>query len=307
MQRCCGCNRTANAVRLDHRAPAPDGRPRCEACHVKRRLWQTCTLANCATRFPPIETECEPLEEIDARWRRDAGATPGTYACHTCTFANICTFAAVLPYQSKHIAPPQQLQAVHLQMMGEIDLWLMPFRDRCTYYVARVILWRRFAVLAGIIAGSGNTNPQAVGRAISVMKQNGQWPTTDAKVVLVGHDPSKVRRMARPNSRAFPQLSVQEKGRIHGCDGSLSRQFSIGGLTFENFQLDPGHARWEAVPLVRKLARLLRDIGMTTGGHPGLNHGLLPCWWNANTQAEEAFRRSLHTSEAAFFAWDPDP
>mgnify|MGYP002876266131 CR=1 FL=1 len=66
-------------------------------------------------------------------------------------------------------------------------------------------------------------------------------------------------------------------------------------MTFENFQLDPGDDRWEAVPLVRKLARLLRDIGMTTEGHPGLNpdlrYGLSSCRWNANTQAEEAFER----------------
>ena len=309
MQRCSGCNRTSTAAQLRYHPPGLG--PRCDSCQRRSAIWQTCTLGGCEDRYtiPPTQARCEPVQDIDARRRRDAGPSPpgGTYACPACIFGNTCTFAAVLPYH--HVGTPKQLQPVHLRMMGEIHLWLMPIRDRCTYYFARVVLWRRFAVLAGIIAGGGDTNCQAAGRAISRMKQNGQWPCTDAKVVLVGHDPNKVRRMTRPNSRALPQLTAQEKGRIHGCPGTLSRQFNIGGLKFEDFQLDPGHERWEAVPLVRKLARLLRDIGMTTEGHPGLNpdlrYGLSSCRWNANTQAEEAFRRSLHTSEATLFAWYP--
>ena len=306
MQRCCGCNRTANAVELRYHAPAPDFRPRCEACHRRSALWQTCSLAGCETRLtlPPTETRCEPVEHITPP-RRDAGATPGTYGCPACRFANDCTFAAVVPLHhplEQHKDPPRQMQPVHLAMMAEIHLWLMPIRNRCIYYIARVILWRRFGVLAGIIAGGGDTNHQAAGRRISRLKQAGQWPTTEAKVLLVGIAPSHVRAMVRPGSRALARLSAQEKGRLRGCRGSLSRQFTIGGLTFADFQRDPGHARWADVPLVNKLAGLLRDIGITTGGHPGLNHGL-PCRWNANTEAEEAFRRSLHTSAAMLFAW----
>ena len=300
-ERCYGCNRLAPPAL---RNLAPGGRRRCDTCDRLNARWQVCDLAGCALRrIPQQPARCQPVVALPHPRRASALAgAVGFYACFVCFFANKCTLAGKLPFHNaleRTRNPSVLLAPVHLQLQVHIDLWLMPCRDRCIYHIARIILWRLFGVVAGILSGGGHGSRSVVARKVNALKGAGEWPQTDAPVVFVGITPSSVSSMAARGLRA---LSDAEKGRLHGFRRSLTRMNgATAGLDWARFNEEPGAACHRAVPLVQKLTELLRDIGMTSGGHLGLNHGH-PRTWRGNTDKERAFRRSLHTSAATLFA-----
>ena len=302
LQRCAGCNRTSNARRLVGPGPIP-GQRRCAPCQKDNRLWAACGLHSC----PVLLDECEPIPTIIAPSR---AATPaqiqarGTHACRECVSAYKCTLERILP---GHAAlegtedPATTLAAAHKILRREFDIWICPIRDRCIYHWARVILWRRFSVCAGMVPGPRGKRPgcgPAIAQHVTKLKRQGRWPvTTDAKIVLVG-----IETPAIPNIAA---LSQQERARLYGCLRSLTRSSgNIRGLDWEGFNKNPTAPRYARVPLVRILAEMLTHIGVTSNGRPGLNNGAARTWDEA-TREERAFRASLHASPADIVRFHP--
>ena len=300
LPRCAGCNKST-VDRYRWLGPA-GGAYLCRGCDNESARWQVCTLAGCATRAPPTHARCPALRAVDGLVASPPRlAALGARACPACVFAHICTLHRKIP--EKHALervnnPAAQLAPVHLAMQGDIRLWLLPKMDRCLYHVARVVLWRRFSVLAGILPGGGLGSAPAVAQRLATLKQQNRFPGGDAKVVLLGMTPAEVQHL---RANHLPFLTQQERARLRGFLDPLSRLRTLGGMSWADFNQDPGGAQHANATLVRRLEALLRSIRMTTGGHPrhpGLNHGHPRRW---DDPGDQTFRSSLHTSQATLF------
>ena len=306
LRRCAGCNATETQRNLCHVIPGGGDQRRCQRCHRSSSLWQTCEIGWCELRATATQARCVPLRAVAGLPASPARqAAIGKYACPACVFAHICTLHSIMPYRhplEDTNNPAELLAATHFAILrNEVHLWIMPKRDRCTYYAARVILWRRFGVLVGILPGMKNSNAYnnnaAIARHINRLKNANRWPVSDTKVVLVG-----VKRTAVP---VVQSLSPQQRRRLHGFPKSLTRSsYNLRGMNWDAFNRAPAAADHASVPLVRICAELLRSIDLTTGGRPGNGQARV---WHGRTQAEGGFRRSLHTSTAALFRWPAPP
>ena len=303
LPRCAGCNRTSNARPLVGPGPIA-GQRRCAPCQGKNKLWQACGLHGC----PVLLDECEPIPTINAPCR---DATPdqiqarGVHACQECVSAYRCTLQQIVPPHAGlegTESPAKTLAGAHKILRREFDIWLCPIRDRCMYHWARVILWRRFSVLAGIVPGPSGKKPgcgPAIAQHVTILKRKRQWPvTTDAKIVLVGIDTPAI-----PNIAA---LTPEERDRLYGCERSLTRSANGNskGLDWNDFNRNPTAARYARVRLVRLLAEMLTHIEVTSNGRPGLNNGAARTWDGA-TPKERVFRASLHASPADIVRFQP--
>ena len=290
--RCAGCN--SLSAPLLHKL---GDRRRCKKCHAAKAVWQCCSLGWCRPQHQLAS--CVPLRVVPlGRAGAAMQAAVGKLACPACVFAYLANTLRILP--AKHplertSAPAALMCHVHLTIVHvEVHIWVLPKRDRCIFYIARIILWRRFGVFLGVLPGPSGCNGQraAIGRHITKLKRQNLWPRTDVPVVVLGVED---RRLPRVQA-----LTAQERARLKGFKNSLTRKNTMEGIDWPALNLTPGAAAHADVPLVQTCAEFLESIGLTTGGRPGNGH-VRP--WNANTAAEAAFRRSLHTSTATLFRW----
>ena len=305
LPRCAGCNRTSTAANL--RYLADNGAPCCRKCHDDHALFQVCELAHCELRRGPgTLAPCKPLSAV-AGGRQPSNAHQGAIAsaaraCPACFFAHSCTIAPkiewqhplrTLPFPATPLAA-KQLSARAADMRNEVHLWIMPQRNRCLYHNARVLLWRCFGVIAGLLPGPrgdghARNRRQALGRHIQALKSANLWPTNDAPVALVG---------LRGRAPTFAALTPQENARLRCFPDTLSRLY-VTDLRWGSINEDPTANANYATRLGTTCAALLRQVGLTQGGQPGYG----PCTWDAITEAERAFRFSLHTSTAPIFSF----
>ena len=293
LPRCAGCD--SFCVALVH---VLGDRRRCRQCHKDKAVWQCCSLGWCRPQHQMAR--CVPLRRVPHGPPTAAmqAAAVGKRACPACVFAFLANTLKVLPgtHPLERTGDPAALMSpVHLTIVHvEVHIWVLPRRDRCIYYVVRIILWRRFGVFLGVLPGlNHNGNRHAIGQHITKLKKAKLWPRTDAPVVIIGVEDD--RHLPRVQA-----LTKPERARLKAFGDTLSRQANTRGLDWTALNLTPGAAAHASVPLVQTCAEMLESIGLTTNGRPG-NGRVRP--WNANTDEERAFRRSLHTSTAALFRW----
>ena len=285
--RCAGCN--SPAVELKYRC---GDRYRCRSCTKAKALWQCCALAWC--KSPPAC--CVPLPALLGRDPSTAqAAAVGVLACPACVFAHECTISA--KPSGAHVLegtrnPAAAMSAVHLMvaMYIHVEVWIIPYRDKCLLYWVRVILWRCWGVFAGVLRGPRYTaaacrRPLLEGH-VAALKAAKDWPKGDAPIVFTGTVESDLPRTLKPKDEA----------RVRTFRKSLSRQHAAAGMRWELLNLDPAAAANTNGALIKAAAEFLRSLGIepdTANARP----------WDADTPEERAFRRSLHTSKAAAFRW----
>ena len=251
--------------------------PTCVACHRR----------NIAA---PYAGRCEPCYRVNARWGVCACAGAPcrlvNNRCARCNYAHAC-MAGAIPYNGPnegHVTCAKVLAEAHRAAYNEpehVDVWLMPVRNRCLYHAARVIMWRRFGVRAGMLAGPnpGTPGPRrrggaaALGRHVQRLVVAGHWAPGDAPIVLLGFG-------AVPNLR---RLAAAQRQRLRAFRPSLTRDGgNLAQTPWANGDIPVGNG-----PLVQLCQLLVNQLGL--GGRvprpPGAQQG-----------PERRFRRSLHVS-----------
>ena len=297
LPRCAGCN--AADLRLAYRL---GDRYRCRTCHDEKAIWQGCSLGWCKNKNQAAR--CVPLPALAGRDPSTAAqAAVGKLACPACVWAHKCTTLSCLPgchalEETRH--PAEAMSAVHLMAVLHVwvEVWILPRGDRCLLYWVRVVLWRCWGVFAGVLRGHRQTDAASAGRSrriiqahVSALKAAGEWPPGDAPVVVLGAGDRDLPRRVRG-------LKPAEHARLKGFKKTLSRQSNSRGVSWELLNLDPVAAAHANGDLIKTAAEFLTSIGKTPD--PARSQP-----WNADTAAERAFRRSLHTSTAALFHLRP--
>ena len=295
--RCAGCNKLG--LRLAY--PLGD-RYRCWTCHDAKAVWQGCSLGWCTNKNQAAR--CVPLPALAGRDPSTAAqAAVGKLACPACVWAHECTTLSRLPgchalEETGH--PAEAMSAVHLMagLLVWVEVWILPRGSRCILYWVRIVLWRCWGVFAGVLRGHRRTDAASAGNPrriiaehVSALKAAGDWPPGHAPVVVLGAEDRDLPRRVRG-------LRPEEHARLKGFAETLSRQRNTRGMNWELLNLNPVAAAQANGKLIKTAAEFLASIGRTPDTARSRP-------WNADTAAERAFRRSLHTSTAALFKLRP--
>lgn len=151
-RRCAGCH----ALRAEEDLQSGvAGAKCCSGCaHAARRAdtglprWRECT--GCA-RGP---CRCFPLPDSDDS--DDSGSESDAFAWLCTDCRRVDDLRRGVLAISRLGATQVQVDAflaLHLCEHVHVDIWIVPITPRCILILIRVILWRRFGVLAGVVLG----------------------------------------------------------------------------------------------------------------------------------------------------------
>ena len=157
----------------------PATRRRCQGCYRAKRFWLRCT--DCG-----VERACT---DYAASWR-----------CAPCVRHRelLAGRVAGAAWRSgvEDDAGRALLYDAHLYEEPCVDAWVMPeSAELCLLVLARLVLWRRYGVLAGLVRGAGavswsnGTKVVDTGKLIAHLEQlraAAQWPPGREPVLLSG-------------------------------------------------------------------------------------------------------------------------
>lgn len=260
------------------RLPPAAGRAgRCQYCYRKKRRWRTC--AGCGQ-----EAACR-AEESAEEWR-----------CGRCEATMALESGLACRSWGRHTADEDALGLydAHLEEWLLVEVWLVPTGKKpCLLAWARLLLWRRWGVLAGLVRGAAKAltwshgvrqrDPAALALHFRQLRDAGHWPRGTAPVLLTGWRPGDVAAVReRLGEVGFAQHEVD---RLRGLPFSLSEHGAIGGLRLAGFVSAPSRPCWTSCDLFKR-CRSAR----VAASSPGAGTCQLI---SANSAAGGAFRRML--------------
>jgi hypothetical protein len=286
----CRKMRSAGQVVCTH----PPGGRRCKTCHVYGREWQVCNECGSAATCTPAPASGSESDESDS----DADLAAHTWLCARCH--RLASLACgdlpakrggrgkKVPAADRELFWQAQLDPT---ISARVRLWLVPRRRRCPLWLARLLFWLRFGIVAAALEGPPDTALQRRGRNerrmdsdglalhLRRLSARGRFPPGLAPVLLTGVTPQGLAEiqasLALPISSAgLPAWPAPERDRLRACRVSLSELHRGTPLNREVFVLNPLGQGGNL--LVRRCTEALQCAGLahapaaTTLGAPGL-------------------------------------
>jgi len=196
-----------------------------------------------------------------------------------------------LPPQRGAAVPDEERAAFSASQLApavrpHVDVWLVPRRRWCPLWLARVVLWCRWACVAGVLEGPPDSclrqGGRGTGRArylgppqlaahLRDLRGRGGWPDGAAPVLLTGvSDVASVHA-----ALALLDFPAAERDRLAACPASLSELQTGPALRRADFVADPRSQSSHILVLRCTLA--MERAGLAPGGT------LLPRFTNTAT------------------------
>ena len=312
--RCAGCNRSGSAL-----AYGPENEKRCNSCYQAARrkgsglpLWMHCPDCGVGPQacFPAAAESSGSDAESDTG--ADSGDSetessaepdqePPDWRCARCT---VITDLALAPQDVKRVwsnvplAQALALYTAHIEAWISVDAWIVPSPrgdKRCLLIYARLVFWRRWGMLAGLVQGVTGAVRWCHGRRVvthatmvthlCALCDEGAWPRGNAPVLLTGWPGAELAPLRVLLVQSG--FSQREAARLRALPYSLSeRQRGVTkGLKLKAFLGAPSRPCWQECPLVRQCRMARAALGLPGGG---------ACTsLAADTEKGRAFRRLL--------------
>ena len=253
-QRCKACGA------FKPRDPAASWRPhhgigggrRCKACANKPAMERR-TCARCAT---------------------DCCCTKrgGDWACVACGEAAILRSGRVPPKRTVPLSLVAQRGhlEMHYTMRFHVDLWVVPLSPWCPLLMLRLVLWRRFGIVAGILVGPPVcTFPWSAGvrgcdreeLALHFRELFTVQPGAARPLCSTGTTPILVTGCVDADlAESRLEVPLADRARLKAYKDSLSERMSTRGWSRHSFNLDP--AGTPECTLVRRARGALQAAGL---------------------------------------------
>jgi len=258
MPHCGGCNGPFAVLARPVKAPAT--RRRCDACFRAKRFWLQC--ADCGR----------------ARGCRHYAAAllgPPRWLCAVCWRHRELFQGRIAPvaWRSGLEGDPERiaLYDAHLLETRYVDGWIVPESSEwCLLCLARLILFRRFGFLAGLVHGAGATrwsngtkivDTDALAQHLEDLRAGGKWPGGSEPVLLSGCKVSHATAVARKLQRDMGWPAAQ-RNRLVPLPRPLSEHGGTRGFRLAAFLVAPRSTDCE---LVRRCKRVLQVAQLQNG------------------------------------------
>ena len=210
---------------------------RCKTCanppSAERRLCGRCGLEQKCTKAPGA-----------AQWHCASGACAALTALRRDTLPpKLTSPLTTAQKRAKHLA----LLEIHYGWRTRVDLWIVPMSPWCCLLTTRLILWRRFNVIAAVLLGppkktfQPSAGQRAADRAALAfhfrdLVQNSTtfqfWPAGSTPVLVTGTTDADL-------GLAKLQLPVPDRTRLKAYPRSLSEWMTTEGWSKKGFNQDP--------------------------------------------------------------------
>jgi len=169
------------------------------------------------------------------------------------------------------------LYAAHLWDWALVDVWIVPIWGRhgnlCLLILARLVLWRRWAALAGLVLplfkgvhwsnNARRIEHAKIAQHFCSLRARADWPRGTAPVLLLGCAAADTALISTAlQDRGW---STEEAARLRPLDCSLSEHGATAGLRLSGFLAAPSRAEWALVDLVRRCQRARVAAGPACG------------------------------------------
>lgn len=272
MPRCGGCNKLA--AFLERAVVAPATRRRCQPCYRAGRFW----LA------------CEECGNTGACTKHD-----GEWLCVSC--GRYCELRAGKSIWRSGYETNESRLALYDEHLSQdltrlIDFWVSPeSSEPCLLTLARLIFWRRWSTLVGLVRGAGATSWSNGKKAVSTsalvahfaaLRTNGEWPGGREAVLVSGVKPQHVTALKRAlrEEHGWP---LAQCARLVALQLPLSERFpgAKRGFSLKGFLSQP---RAADCPLIQRCKKAMTAAWITYGTPRALD---------AAGVSDDAFRRML--------------
>ena len=241
-RRCCVCKVLKDASRVAYLTEA--GR-RCNTCYRLGREWRECS--HCA-----VAAAC-----------RKRGAN---WFCQACLRVQDLNSGIVVGTRGlEAVAGIRALIALHLVLRVHVDLWIMALTPDCCLVLVRIVFWRRFGVLAGLVPGAPartfrishgtrRFDASRLARHIRNLWGSGRWPRGVAPILVTGCTRAGLEDIVQRLSSSLP---LGQLGRLAPCPFTLSEHGSTGGFRLQAFLRAPTTPAMQSCVLLRRVRAAL--------------------------------------------------
>jgi hypothetical protein len=163
----------------------------------------------------------------------------------------------------------------------DVDFWIVPeSSEYCLLTVARLLLFRRWGVNAGLVRGAGaaswshgtkRVDVHALAEHLDWLRQNSKWPRSShphASVLLSCTTPAQVKSVKR-QLRLKGWLHTQ-LARLESLPFTLSEQGTTAGFCLERFLQAPSTE--PVCELTRRCKKAIQTAHISHGGVCALSH-----------------------------------
>lgn len=166
-----------------------------------------------------------------------------------------------------------QLALLHLADAVLIDVWILALTPECLLILIRVVLWRRFGCLAGLVMaanvqvwshGVRTLDLVALADHLAGLFRQGQLPPGGAPVLVTGTTRDDIDAVV--GLLAQREVPFAERARLRPVPCTLSERGATKGFKLREFLTAPSREAWRTVKLVQR-AKLAHDAAGQPGGY----------------------------------------
>jgi hypothetical protein len=181
----------------------------------------------------------------------------------------------------------------HANAWVHVDVWLIPLTPWCVLILFRIILWRRFGILAGLLEGTptaAHVWSHGIRRAdVAALIEHlvalwvaAEWPHGSAPILLSGTDEDNVQKVRA--ALADRGANAEQCSRLKAFNATFSERGATKGFVTTDFLRAPTQPRFADCTIVRRARAALAAAGVPQNR---------TCKLDADNSAGAAFRRML--------------
>ena len=156
------------------------------------------------------------------------------------------------------------LATMHLAHVVHVEVWVIALQKPCFLLLFRLIIWRRFGLLVGLMIGPPSgvhtyshgrrvLNHGALARHLETLRQQGHWPRGRAPVLLTGCSSADLQQVLMHTA----SLPLAQRRRLTAYPHTVSERGATAGLPLQRFLKAPSSpALQRSVALRRARAAL---------------------------------------------------
>ena len=165
------------------------------------------------------------------------------------------------------------LVSLHLTMRTRIDLWIIALTPECWLILVRIIFWRRFGILAGLLPGAPAgtyrfshgaraLDARKLANHIANLRRTDRWPRESAPIILTGCSRQGLQEVIG----LLPDLPLGQRNRLAACPFTLSEHSSNSGFNLQRFLRAPSTPDLQSCLLMRRARAALSAAGVVQSG-----------------------------------------